>query len=112
LTRAIEKWKYGHSGETGEKIPYFIHQCQALPLQLQENIALSVIVTKHIITEIQSAFGFPRVHSEFKYHNFISSYSGDEILLGSGEIERQQKCKIHGVGLCILGCFEEYHTKT
>jgi hypothetical protein len=27
------------------------------------------------------------------------------------EIERQLNCKIHDVGLCILGCFEDYHTK-
>jgi hypothetical protein len=26
-------------------------------------------------------------------------------------IEWQLKCKIHDVGLCILGCFEEHHTK-
>jgi hypothetical protein len=34
LTRGIEKWKYGNSGETAEKIPSFVHECQTLPLQL------------------------------------------------------------------------------
>jgi hypothetical protein len=31
--------------------------------------------------------------------------------LEDDEIERQLKCKIHDKGLCIVGCFEEYHTK-
>jgi hypothetical protein len=31
--------------------------------------------------------------------------------LEEGDIERQLKCKIRDVGLCILRCCEEYHTK-
>jgi hypothetical protein len=80
------------------------------PLQLQENIFLSLVATKHIVTEIQSAFGFLRVHGEFEYCNLISSYSGvsgDEMLLGNDEIERQLKCKICDMGLCILRCSEQ-----
>jgi hypothetical protein len=42
LTRRREKWKYGNSGETGKKIPCLLHESQTLPLQLQENIFLSV----------------------------------------------------------------------
>jgi hypothetical protein len=30
--------------------------------------------------------------------------------LEDDEIERQLKCKICDVGLCIFGCFNEYHT--
>jgi hypothetical protein len=35
LTRGIQKCKYGNSGETPEKIPSFVYECQTLPLQLQ-----------------------------------------------------------------------------
>jgi hypothetical protein len=31
--------------------------------------------------------------------------------LEEDEIERQLKCRICDVGLFILGCFKEYHTK-
>jgi hypothetical protein len=31
--------------------------------------------------------------------------------LQDDEIERQLKCKIYDVGLCIFGCFKKYHTK-
>jgi hypothetical protein len=31
--------------------------------------------------------------------------------LEEDEIERQLKCKICDVGLCIFGCFSKYHTK-
>jgi hypothetical protein len=31
--------------------------------------------------------------------------------LEDDEIERQLKCKICDMGLFILGCFKEYHTK-
>jgi hypothetical protein len=31
--------------------------------------------------------------------------------LEDGEIERQLKCKICDVGLCIFVCFNKYHTK-
>jgi hypothetical protein len=31
--------------------------------------------------------------------------------LEDDEIEKHLKCKIHGVGLCFLGCFKEYYTK-
>jgi hypothetical protein len=31
--------------------------------------------------------------------------------LEDDEIERQLKCKIRDVRLCILGCFEKYHKK-
>jgi hypothetical protein len=31
--------------------------------------------------------------------------------LEDDEIERQLKCKICDVGLCIYGCFNKYHTK-
>jgi hypothetical protein len=33
VTRRIEKWKFGNSGETAENI-FFVHECQTLPLQL------------------------------------------------------------------------------
>jgi hypothetical protein len=36
----------------------------------------------YIITEIQSAFSFLWVHSEFEYCGFISSYNGNETLFG------------------------------
>jgi hypothetical protein len=48
LTRGIEKRMYGNSRETVEKILCFVHQSQALPLQLQENIVLSMVVTKRL----------------------------------------------------------------
>jgi hypothetical protein len=31
--------------------------------------------------------------------------------LENDEIERQLKCKICDVGLCIFGCFKKFHTK-
>jgi hypothetical protein len=31
--------------------------------------------------------------------------------LEGDEVEKQLKYKLHDVGLSILGCFEEYHTK-
>jgi hypothetical protein len=31
--------------------------------------------------------------------------------LENNEIEKQLKCKICDVGLCIFGCFKKYHTK-
>jgi hypothetical protein len=51
-----------------------------------------------IVAEIRSAFSFLRVHSEFKYHSFISSYNGNETRF-EDEIERQLKCKIRDMGL-------------
>jgi hypothetical protein len=74
LTRRIEKWKYGNSRETGEKILCSIHQSQALPLHCP--------FYGCIITKIQSAFSFLWVHSKFKYRSFISSYSGNETSFG------------------------------
>jgi hypothetical protein len=47
LIRGIEKWKYGNSRETGKKMICFLHQRQALPLQLQENI-LSMVAIKRL----------------------------------------------------------------
>jgi hypothetical protein len=35
LIGAIQKCKYGNSGETADIIPSFVHECQTLPLQLQ-----------------------------------------------------------------------------
>jgi hypothetical protein len=37
LTGGIEKW---NSGDTGEKMPSFVHECQTFPLQLRQNIFL------------------------------------------------------------------------
>jgi hypothetical protein len=51
----------------------FVHQGQALPLQLQENIVVSMVTTKRIVPEIQSALSFSWVHSEFEYCSFTSS---------------------------------------
>jgi hypothetical protein len=56
-----------------------------------------------------------RVHSIFCYFivNLVSFHPTMAMKhrLEDDEIERQLKCKICDVGLCILGCFEEYHTK-
>jgi hypothetical protein len=48
LTGGIEKWKYGNSRETREKTLCFVHQSHGLPLQLKENIGLSVAATKRL----------------------------------------------------------------
>jgi hypothetical protein len=51
LTGGIEKW---NSGDTGEKIPCFVHECQTFPLQLQENIFLSMVATRHLYRSLDT----------------------------------------------------------
>jgi hypothetical protein len=81
---------YGNLRATKEKIISFLHQCQALPLQLQENNTIFTVAKKRLhLSEIQSAFSF----CEFIVNsNDVASFHHTMAMkqsLEDDEIERQ-----------------------
>lgn len=83
LTSGTEKWKNINWQENGEKILCFVQQCQAIWLQLQENVVLSIVTTKCLhCSQDTICIQFSSFHSELKYHIFISSYRGNETSFG------------------------------
>jgi hypothetical protein len=51
----VEKWKYGNSGETGEKFLCFVHQSHGLPLQLQRTyFSFNGRTTRHLYRSLDA----------------------------------------------------------
>jgi hypothetical protein len=108
--RKVKTWpfKKGYTGNIYCSLP----QCQAHPLHLSDNTALSKVANKHIhrswyTEDIQVFFGF-MVNSNIvvSFHHKMGMRHCLE-----DKIEWQLKCKIFDVGLCIFGCFNKYQTK-
>jgi hypothetical protein len=83
LTRRTEKWKCGNSRETEGKIICFVLKSHDLPLSLKEILNFLWSQTNVcIVAEIQNAFSFLWVRTEFAYRSIISSYSRNETSFG------------------------------